>query len=151
MTTLTQFSKSSPSPSQELWVEADVMWGQKAQFGARDWCAGGCNGVGGSDEAHAAYLMVTLILSQEFHVLLHTSTLVVVPSCSVTLIPKETAPTLTLTSPTLQVEVHDATGAGSRSSHHVKLSNPNAGQPTHTSPMPTFQLSLVLSARIVCS
>ena len=39
-------------------MEAEVLWGQKAQFGARDWCPGGCNGVGGSDEAHAAYLMV---------------------------------------------------------------------------------------------
>ena len=151
MTTLTVFSKSSPSPSQELWVEADVMWGQKAQFGARDWCAGGCNGVGGSDEAHAAYLMVTLTLSQAFHVLLHALTLVIAPSCNVLLIPKETAPTLTLTSPTLQVAVHNATGAGSRSSHYVKLSNSNVDQSTHIPPMPTFQLSLVLSAHTVCS
>lgn len=43
-----------------LWLEADALWGEKPQVG-REWCAGGCNGVGGSDEAHAAYVMVELL------------------------------------------------------------------------------------------
>lgn len=42
-----------------LFLEADAYWGQKAAvFGDKDWCRGGCNGVGGSDEGHAAYVMV---------------------------------------------------------------------------------------------
>ena len=44
-----------------MWVNADVYWGQKMDvFGVRDWCPGGCNGVGGSDEGHAAYLLAEL-------------------------------------------------------------------------------------------
>lgn len=57
----TKLFEMPPAPKSSLWVEADVRWGQKAApFGDMDWCVGGCNGVGGSDEAHAAYLLVSM-------------------------------------------------------------------------------------------
>ena len=46
----------------QLWLEADVLWGQKqTEFGKQDWCPGGCNGVGGSDEARSAYIMAEVL------------------------------------------------------------------------------------------
>ena len=42
-----------------LWLEADALWGEKPGVGP-EWRAGGCNGVGGSDEGHAAYVQVEL-------------------------------------------------------------------------------------------
>lgn len=47
--------------NKQLWLEADVLWGQKPQFGGVDWCRGGCNGVGGSDESHSAYIMAEVL------------------------------------------------------------------------------------------
>jgi len=44
-----------------LWLDADSLWGQKKQFGDVDWCKGGCNGVGGSDEGRQAYIMAELL------------------------------------------------------------------------------------------
>ena len=48
-----------PFPLEPLWIDADALWGEKPDVGP-EWCAGGCNGVGGSDEAHAAYIMAEL-------------------------------------------------------------------------------------------
>jgi hypothetical protein len=47
-------------PGTPMWVEADAYWGQKTVFGEQDWCPGGCNGVGGSDEARSAYLQAEM-------------------------------------------------------------------------------------------
>ena len=48
-----------PNNSNTLWLEVDAKWGEKPEVGP-EWCKGGCNGVGGSDEAHAAYVQVEI-------------------------------------------------------------------------------------------
>ena len=52
---------SWPTKPSSLWVNADASWGEKPELSTKDWCPGGCNGVGGSDEARAAYLMFELL------------------------------------------------------------------------------------------